>query len=533
MKAYAVFDGGGVKGAALAGCLEAAQDDIEFVGFGGTSAGSIIATLAAAGYRGSEIRDVMLTGGGAHPRDLLEDSGALLFRALDAREHAMTITSSQSWMTTKLWKLKKLARSNGDVIARLLQSHGLYEGDRLRSVLLDLIKSKLPALANQRDVTFEDLHRARSAFLQTENREASALKIVASDLGGRAAVYSREDGEYGGSVLDAVRASAGYPFLFEPLTRAGTRLVDGGLASNLPSFLFGAEHSHTRFPILAFDLVAGDGAGTTSEFLGYLGKLMSTALEASDELFVRSNPGVFRVPIPVPEGISTLKFDLSDSDVNRLFSAGVEHATTYLKNLSQLQIAKSAGANIPQQLQAIYGSPLLIEPPLMAITEMVENRTEAKNVRASVMLPTGRPSRSRIVTYTFGYRPDDPDQDLELDEFGGCTGHALKNRSPAIADLDDARTNFASWGMNQLQQSKVPPDRNAMISVPIFSQSRSMKRSRQEMPILGVVSVDSSTKLEESGWLENGATTARVPSDIMLQILGPWADVIAGLLRSS
>jgi hypothetical protein len=219
--------------------------------------------------------------------------------------------------------------------------------------------------------------------------------------------------------------------------------------------------------------------------------------------------------------------------VNRLFSAGVEHATTYLKNLPQLQIAKSAGANIPQQLQAIYGSPLLIEPPLMAITEMIENRTEAKDVRASIMLPTGRPSRSRIVTYTFGYRPDDPDQDLELDEFGGCTGHALKNRSPAIADLDDARTNFASWGMNQLQQSKVPPDRNAMISVPIFSQSRSMKRSLQELPILGVLSVDSSTKLEDSGWLENGATPPHAPSDRILQILRPWADVVAGLLRFS
>ena len=55
MKAYAILDGGGVKGAALAGCLKAAEEQkIQFLGYGGTSAGSIIAFLAAVGYTGEE-----------------------------------------------------------------------------------------------------------------------------------------------------------------------------------------------------------------------------------------------------------------------------------------------------------------------------------------------------------------------------------------------------------------------------------------------------------------------------------------------
>jgi NTE family protein len=42
MEAYAIFDGGGVKGAALVGALAAARSkDLEFLGYGGTSAGSI------------------------------------------------------------------------------------------------------------------------------------------------------------------------------------------------------------------------------------------------------------------------------------------------------------------------------------------------------------------------------------------------------------------------------------------------------------------------------------------------------------
>src|SRR5437879_540072 len=60
MQAYAILDGGGVKGAALAGCLEAARDfGVEFVGYGGTSAGSIVALLAAVGYAGDELRNAM------------------------------------------------------------------------------------------------------------------------------------------------------------------------------------------------------------------------------------------------------------------------------------------------------------------------------------------------------------------------------------------------------------------------------------------------------------------------------------------
>ena len=53
MKAYAIFDGGGALGAALAGCFAAAREQgIEFVGYGGTSAGSIVALLGAVGLDG-------------------------------------------------------------------------------------------------------------------------------------------------------------------------------------------------------------------------------------------------------------------------------------------------------------------------------------------------------------------------------------------------------------------------------------------------------------------------------------------------
>jgi NTE family protein len=77
MKAYGIFDGGGVKGAALAGCLAAAQDQgTQFVGSGGASAGSIVALLAAVGYTGRDLQDIMVKQ--IDFSEMLEDGGRRL-----------------------------------------------------------------------------------------------------------------------------------------------------------------------------------------------------------------------------------------------------------------------------------------------------------------------------------------------------------------------------------------------------------------------------------------------------------------------
>src|SRR5262249_37143767 len=58
--AYAILQGGGVKGSALVGALEEAVQHINIVGIGGTSAGAIVAALFAAGYSPAEIHPLML-----------------------------------------------------------------------------------------------------------------------------------------------------------------------------------------------------------------------------------------------------------------------------------------------------------------------------------------------------------------------------------------------------------------------------------------------------------------------------------------
>ena len=62
LRADAVFEGGGVKGIGLVGAVaEIKKAGYEFMNLAGTSAGAIVASLLAAGYRGTEIRGILET----------------------------------------------------------------------------------------------------------------------------------------------------------------------------------------------------------------------------------------------------------------------------------------------------------------------------------------------------------------------------------------------------------------------------------------------------------------------------------------
>ncbi len=60
-QANGVFEGGGVKGIGLVGALQRAEEyGVEFVAVGGTSAGSIVAALYAAGYTAAEMKTILM-----------------------------------------------------------------------------------------------------------------------------------------------------------------------------------------------------------------------------------------------------------------------------------------------------------------------------------------------------------------------------------------------------------------------------------------------------------------------------------------
>lgn len=533
MKAYAILDGGGVKGAALAGCLAAAEEHgIRFAGFGGTSAGSIVATLATVGYDGNSIRQLLKST--MSPNQMLDDGGGALRRAKGYPDEMMRIMSENSLGIIKCWKLKNFVSRASNELQPVLQGGGLYNGERLKTNMIALIKAGLKKyrgcdLDNKQDICFVDLASAG----------CPPLKIVATDITRkRAAPYSLDDKEYSNSVIEAVRASACYPFLFKPVSyTGGATVVDGGLSSNLPIFLFAGEREQTRYPLLAFDLISRAQKTSANPLVQIANDFLDTALEASDSLILDLIPGVEYVPIQMPDGIDTLKFDLSDIEIDLLFAAGHEATSKYLKSFRRLNSSKLAGPDIPKQLQGIYGDRKLFEPVLWACATMIQERTQAKDLRCQIMLSTGRKNNSRIVVYHHGYRTSDSDVTLELGEYVGCTGASLKYRTAVCADLEDARKNFNFWGMNQEDQNLIPGDRNSMLSIPIFSSLMlaSPTSSNEGPHMLGTLSIDSSTKILDTEWVEKGwsGTTPHVNvNSPVVTILKTWAAIIGQLFKS-
>jgi NTE family protein len=520
MKAYAVLDGGGVKGAALAGALTAAEDKkIKFEGYGGTSAGSIVALLASIGYTGEEIRERLKTD--VHPIKMLDDDGTLYRAAYAAMQRGINIVkkSGAGWREAQalgflIWHRKLFRRLGGDL--------GLYSGDKLCEVLLKLIIDKKPGLKGKDEPTFEDLER----------EGGKPLKIVASDTRARRAiVFSKSASSPSQSVIQAVRASASYPFFFQPVkTKGGKRLVDGGLSSNLPTFLFDQEHQHTQWPIIAFDLVAGERTNANG-VMSFVEEISDTAFEASDELMGSLIPGLKHIRLQVPANIHTLQFDLSESDIESLYKFGHSDASTALDRWDKLIGSAEAGERIQKQLAVYYGPEALFRPVLEALKSEMERKTGAKYVRTHIMLPTGRSDGSRIVVYHAGFRREDSDKALELSEFGGCSGRANRDHAPTFADLKQAQTCFDSkWEMTEHQQSMVAADRAAMLSVPVFAREIQKGESVENVPVRAILSIDTTSSLEEAGWLEKGKNATPIVTKGVTELAIQWAAIVSKLL---
>lgn len=517
MKAFAILDGGGVKCAALAGCISAARDaGIEFCGFGGTSGGAIVATLAGIGASGQDIRDLFvreLSNG-----RLLSDGGSLLKDLISFRNHLGSVMSDGRVSVLNLFKLFFSLRSSRSEALRLLwQNGGLYDARALSSLLKSQVEARLPELKTKSFITFSDI----------EDATGVALKIVAADISTcQAAVFSSEDVTYGTSVIDAVMASASYPYVFRPIQYTGGFLSDGGLASNLPAFLFLREFQQTRYPVFAFDLVAAADKSDQTGAPAMSKRFLSTALEASDALIADAVPGVHRIPVPVPSNIHALHFEISESDIERLYQAGYSSASKFFSKCSLLNNIKHSGERLQARLWATYGKRGKFVPLLWALAKMLEERTGAESVRSQIMLPTGK--KTRILVYNYGHRESDTDNDIELGTFAGCTGRSLELQGAVVADLTVSQKQFALWKLSQADQNRIPSDRRSAISVPIFGPNGG--------PPIATLSADSTSTLKDAGWIrdESGTKAASKEADPdVVEIMTEWSDLLGELLFPS
>ena len=518
-KAYAILAGGGVKGAALVGGIKAIEENnIEFVGYGGTSAGSIIAFLASVGYTSDELKKIMIEeidftrflDDSASELEILKDSlGKFFDKINNFNDEICNICKIRE----NIYLMKTLAK----YLKKLNQDLGLCDAKGLKQFLLERTAQKHPTFNNRTDITFRELQEQR----------CYPLRVVASDLISRQAVIYPLDQEQGldYSVIDAVRASMSFPFVFSPVKNDDHLLVDGGLSSNLPLFLFEEERKVNNYPVLALDLVVGNN--TSSDFslnksdyglLKFIPDMLATALEASDGLIENLIKNIYYIPIKLPKDIGTLDFEISKENRERLFDRGYRDVSSYL-NINVFKGLKRVITE-RERLRALYGRIDLIEKTLEKVAMSVENFSNAENVRAYIMLPTKR--NTLIVAYQYGMDYD-PDIDWEIPLNGGSSGDVWYHRVPVPLNINTIKANPQEHNLEGSQVNKIRQDKQAIYSIPMFDLSLWRTEAVKDLEMLGILCVDTSTSLENTLWLRE--------DNVCVEDLQLWADILALILK--
>lgn len=300
MKVNAVFQGGGVKAIGLAGAVTAAQKcGFQFHNVAGTSSGSIVAAMLAAGYSGEEMGKII----------------------------AATPFSSflkKSWLHQAGWV--------GSTI-RLLIKQGMYSGEALEQWVYDVLAAKGIK-------TFGDLR-------------PNQLRIIASDISqGKLMVLPDDIAEYGINprkflIAKAIRMSTSIPYFFDPvIIRKGRSvllkgdtfrkqfvyIVDGGILSNFPLWLFDNEDekSNAPLPTLGFQLV-GSGKKEPREISGpisMLQALFATMMDAHDERYIEEYNDFRTIKIPTL-GVHTTQFSITREESMELYRSGEKAAQKF------------------------------------------------------------------------------------------------------------------------------------------------------------------------------------------------------------
>jgi NTE family protein len=289
MLADLVFEGGGAKIPGFVGAYRALID----AGFSpsrvaGTSSGSLFASLIAAGYTVPELTQSVLT----------TDFSLLL-------------------------KDKFFSKARN-----LFGRYGLYRGNALEDHIWSLLRHKGV-------VYFGDLKNPD----EKDPRLKYRLRVVVTDLTNeRLVVFPDHAHLYGLDpdrmlVSQAVRASCSIPLFFEPVKIQGAYLVDGGLLSNFPIWMYDSpgEPAH---PTFGFLLDEGKDSAIINSLPKYGLALANTVRRAFDSINLRPEEYANRtIRIPVG-GVRATDFSLSTSRKLALIKGGHEAATNFLRTWS-------------------------------------------------------------------------------------------------------------------------------------------------------------------------------------------------------
>lgn len=287
MKADAVFEGGGTRGIAFVGAIEAMEEEeVEWQRLAGTSAGAVIAALLASGYKSYEIRKHL------SDLDLLKLRGRTFINQIP-------IFGS---------------------LLELMFNLGIYKNDYLETWVDSLLSKKGIK-------TFADLPDGKLKIIASDVSNGQML-ILPDDL----VRYRLTPGDL--KVSTAVMMSASIPFFYRPVIwkskdRNKSYILDGGLLSNFPIWIFDTDNP--RFPTFGFRFVKDQVKinAVIPTPLHLFKNIFKTMLQAHDLRHLNEETKERTIQIPTGN-INATDFNLNKDEIDFLYHSGYTSTKKFL-----------------------------------------------------------------------------------------------------------------------------------------------------------------------------------------------------------
>ena len=274
-----IFQGGGTKAIVYGGCLLKLEEkellkNIKNVG--GTSSGSIIASLLASGYTAEEIRNIILK-----------------------------LNLKQFVYKKENWLLK---------VKRLITQYGYYDNSIIENFVDNLLENKL----NKKKITFKELYEITNINLRVGVCSITERKFKYLDY------LSYPDMP----VSLGVSASCSIPLFFNYKKWNREIFIDGGLLGNLPTTSF----PHTKS--LAFNLISEEDKIKKNP--KNINQFIKTLVEMTiDEAQYRNGPLIETDNLDIIEiytyKTGLLNLDIDQNSILELFDYGYQSIEEYLK----------------------------------------------------------------------------------------------------------------------------------------------------------------------------------------------------------
>lgn len=369
-----VMSGGGAKGLYHIGVLEALEEygiPIDYVA--GTSMGSIIAAMYAAGYSPAEMRRIVASG------------------------------AVKEWVSGRIDPNRYLAyyRQYGQSPSFINVRLDFRKGSRTFQSPTNLLSS------TQIDMALVGLFAPATAASDGDfNRLMVPFLCVASDMNARKPVVLRE-----GELSEAVRASMSIPLVFKAMTRDSMLLYDGGVYDNFPWKALDESYR----PALIIGSICTSGNTRPSEQNSLMDQAFLLAMQETDY----SLPEGRSIRIARAVDVGMLDFDRAEETMN----AGYTDALSKMPEILQRVDARSTPAEIAIRRETFREKC----PPLIFDDYRIEGLTQPQREYIRDFMQVDRKSTGRQRAMGFDQLRDKLYEVLANGDFTMDFPHAVYN----------------------------------------------------------------------------------------------------------